>query len=235
MSFYRVVDDIRSSLHNRGYDRDYVDSICEEAAEALAGLVADVVAAALNDAEAAGLDAGIEDFVEELTAKQSGDTFVITTKSGRTNFSTPERKMLNSLLKNGKTAKDGSRYARIPINDKKVPTSSFDVETQRQAHLTETKEQLDAGIRKGGLGQDIGKAARDFASSFAHIRKQAEPAKTRGRSSTIRTVSSKQDPNSQWVIPAKDKDAGSILQRINSQLEEELQNAMRAIYERYAR
>lgn len=234
MNFYRVIDDIRSYLYNRGEDMDYIESICEEAAEDLSGLIADSVSAALAEAENRGLESDMKDFAGDLTAVQSGDTFRIVTKSGKTNYSSPERKMLNSLLKNAKTAKDGSRYARIPIRDKKGPaTNSMDVSKQRQAILEEQKAEIQADISQRGIGRDIGKAARDYASRFANPRSSDKTHSGSERSSTIRTVSSKQDPNSQWVIPAKDADATSILEDVNNQLVQSIQDAMRAVYERY--
>ena len=235
MSFYRVIDDIKTSLYNQGYDANDVEDACEEAAEELSASIADLVANALYDAESAGLQAGMKDFVAELTAIQSGDDFVITTHSGRKDFSSPERKMLNSLLKNAKVAKDGHLYKRIPIRDKSSPTSSVDVDRRRQSQLEGLKAKISADIGRGGVGRDIGKTARDFASSFAATRAESKPVASKERSSTIRTVSSNQDANTDWVVPAKHKDASSILDEVNARLIDGISHTLRDIYERYTR
>jgi hypothetical protein len=235
MSFYRVIDEIRSKLYSLGYEDYEVEDACEEAAESLASDIADFVASALESAERMGLEEGMKDFVSELTAIQAGESFVIVTKSGRTDYSTPERKMRDALLKNGKTAKDGSRYARIPVgNNKSIPTSSFDVDKNRQAHLEKVKDDILADIRMGGLGRDVGKAARDYANSFADARKQARQPRNPGdRSGNVRTVSSKQDANSQWVVPAKHLDATTILNKVNNELHDSIEAAMRDLYNEY--
>lgn len=236
MSFYRAIDSIRSSLYNQGYDPMDVDSVCEEAAEELSALIADIVAGALDEAESAGIQAGMKDFVAELTAIQMGDSFRITTTSGRHDYSTPKKMMLKSLLKNAKVAKDGSLYKRIPISDKGPnPTSSFDVDKSRNTHLEKVKNEINANIRSGGLGKDIGKAARDFASSFTGARENNKPAAGKRPVKAIVTASSKQNPDTQWVIPAKEMDAQDILEDVNQRLNRGIEDAMRLIYERYGR
>lgn len=62
--------------------------------------------------------ASSDTFVEEVTAVRNGDSYRITTDSGRTDFSIPSFPMLPNLLKNAKVAKDGSRYKVIPIAEK---------------------------------------------------------------------------------------------------------------------
>lgn len=235
MSLYQVIDDIRSRLYGQGYEPYEIEDICETAAEYLSEMITDAVASALDEAERAGLESGMKDFVSDITAVQAGDTFLVVTKSGRTDYSTPKKRMRDALLKHAKVAKDGSRYARIPISDKgDRASSSFDVDKARSAHLEQVKSEIEADIRQGGIGRDIGKAARDYSSSFSAIRDQVK-AETRSpkRSNTIRTVSSKQNPDTQWVIPPKHMDAADILSQVNLRLQDDIEHAKRQIYQEF--
>lgn len=216
---------LRARLRAAGYDADDADDICDGAARDISDSVTDAVAEALNRARQLGESMGAYDFLSELKVISQGSTFVITTDSGRTDFSEPPFPMLPHLLKNAKTAKDGSKYKRIPIAANKgttVPTSTVQASEQLQTQQTAAKQQILDEVRQLHDSPDPLTAAKFFAQRASSTRPTTKsekyPKRTPGGAVEFATASSKQNASTQWVLPAKDMDLSVALAEINSDL-----------------
>jgi hypothetical protein len=120
--------------------------------------------------------------------------------SGSFDFSKPRTPMLPWLLKNGKVAKDGSIYKRIPIG------SGKNKETKKLSMG------MEAMSEKGSLSS----ITEDIVSSF----NVSTPVIVEKTSEEVRfkTASSKQDPTENWVLPSKDDNISFEVQNINAQI-----------------
>jgi hypothetical protein len=108
--------------------------------------------------------------------------------------------MLPWLLKNGKVAKDGSIYKRIPIGSGKNK---------------ETKK-LSMGMEAMSDKGSLSSITEDIVSSF----NVSTPVIVEKTSEEVRfkTASSKQDPTENWVLPSKDDNISFEVQNINAQI-----------------
>lgn len=217
MDANQELQNMRFNLQSEGYDSDDIDTMCDGAAAMISEGITSAIADALRQAEQIGQDMGADDFLSELRVDVIGSTFIITTDSGRTDFSEPPFPMLPSLLKNAKTAKDGSRYKRIPISGNKgaksIPTSTMQATERMRDEQTIAKEQI---------LDDVMGAARSFAGRSTIGRAPGKQEKRANRISggttQFATASSKQDSMTKWVMPAKDYDLSAALANINSEL-----------------
>ena len=229
---------LRVALLAAGYDSVDVGDMVREAASEISSAVADAVASALDKAESAGLDMGAVDFAAELTAVPSGEGFVITTDSGQSDFSEPPFPMLSHLLRGGKVAKDGSVYRRIPIprnRQSERPTTSYRATEQRDSILQSTKAKVNDAIL-GDHVPDPAIAARSYAQAYSSTRPTKVKNRTRKPASgpvDIVTASSKQNPATQWVLPAKDHDMTAVLHDVNAELRQTFDAIIANILARY--
>ena len=119
--------------------------------------------------------------------------------------------MLNRLLTNAKPMKDGSGvYKVIPVGATgrerpKVSTNIYDAAKQINAERAEN-------------------AKRQYAA--------ISPTGSRG-SVQFRTATSKQDPNQQWVRPAKTKDFTNEVTTLNKELQDTMDAKIRDIVRSY--
>lgn len=229
------IDRLRHNLRAKGIAEQLIDTICGQATREISSMITDAVSNAVQEAVAAGIDKDSKDFISEIRASRVGNTFNIVTDSGRTDFSNPPYPMLPWLLKNPKVAKDGSLYKVIPVGSKSSNQKLSDI-TQVQEMINNTRNQSRAQLDNG---KDVFSGATTFSGDFAAQKNYTKNLKTnqaiqeRTGKPTFRTVSSKQDANSQWVLPAKDADMSQDLSNINKNLEIAIENAIISIVQFY--
>ena len=150
-------------------------------------------------------------FMGEISVRPSYDGFEIGTDSGKTDFSTQPFPMLDRLLAGGKTAKDGSTYRVIPIGGS----------SSKKAEMV---KDVSAGVSAADnvkTRPSLTAMANDMAAAFGMSAKQKLKPSSHSMSNSspsFRVASSKQDKNTQWVIPARQADLTSALSSINSMM-----------------
>lgn len=206
--------------------------IVEAARNEIDNAVLDIVTSRMEEVAIAAEREGAYELLDELTVEEQFGNYLITTTSGRTDFSKKEIQNLPNLLKKGKVAKDGSVYRRIPMK-KRVPTSSLEAMKEREAH-NEAVRQRQREARLSGAGDRVLQAANHFRDAMrdrlAAARKQSQQNNTKP---DFKTASSKQDPTKAWVIPAKNLDFTQYLANINDQLANEIEQAVVGIITHY--
>jgi hypothetical protein len=168
-----------------------------------------------------------------------GQAFEVVTKSGREDFSEPPFPMLPKLLKNGKTAKDGSIFKVIPLKEKSS-TSSLAVTTEEafksiNSNRETLKEQRRARIKEGKTGsidpfQGLDGIGPMLAASKSETKKISE---TQSGPVNFKTASSNQDANAKWVKPGKSADLTDKLVNINNDLQYSIDSAIEQIIRKY--
>jgi len=226
---------LKHSLRAKGIADSMIEIIVKRAVDEIDGIIVDAVAAAVSDAVSAGIRADAKDFIAELRPTRMGNSFVIATDSGRTDFSNPPFPLLPWLLKNPKIAKDGSLYKVIPVG-KPSKQKLTDI-TQIQTSIDDTRKQ--ARQRGTMSGNDVFMGATTFSGDFAAQKAYTREFKTNqaiekstGKQS-FRTASSKQNPSSQWVLPAQDKDMTKALTDINNTLKDTIEGAIASVVRFY--
>jgi hypothetical protein len=244
---------LRQTLSIKGLDEGDVDHIVGLAREDIDTAVQDLVSNAVQSAAQAGMHMGAEEFVEQLEIRPAGGKFEITTSSGKTDFSLPPLPMLPHLLKNAKTAKDGSRYKIIPVGGKSSGhenrrgaanySSLVDIEIemsqQGQVERDQRKRQLDEARELTFTGQSTNmfsglQKAQQFLKS-KRLERKMEDSDTAQDSEPVqfRVASSKQNPAQDWVLPAVDRDMSKMLSDINQQLERDIHSVILDVVRRY--
>ena len=123
------VDRLKHSLRLAGLSTEEIDDIGTLASQEIDDAIFELTQNYLNHARDIVASLGGQQLANELVSIKRGAQFIITTESGVTDFSTPPFPMLPHLLKNPKTANDGSTYKIIPISPgpKQKTTNIFDV------------------------------------------------------------------------------------------------------------
>lgn len=241
------IDRLRQTLVTKGLTAKEAEEVSNLAKQDMEVAIGSLVENAVNQAAEAGLSIGAEEFVGEIKVMNAGGSFKVGTVSGKTDFSLPPFPMLPHLLKNAKTAKDGSRYKVIPIG-KKTPSSGgpkqrlltlFEVQrdmNNQQIADVEQRKQILKEARNltltAGSGEFSGLAkARQLLANKREQERQ--DSKQPQGEIEYRTASSKQDPNNSWVLPEKKMDMTFILDEINRRLEDDIQNTVRSIVHQY--
>jgi len=239
------IDQLRQRLRLKDMDEITIDFICDSAALEISDTALDILASATEQAVQAGSSARSVEFIGDVGITQSGHDFIIDTKSGRRDFSEPPFPMLPKLLKNAKTAKDGSLYKVIPMRAKGTRSAGGLTSTTEAAlkNINEArvaaKQERDAmkGQFNTSLSPDTMKGMSTFAAlqninsarkAFATMKeKSTEPVMA------FRTASSKQDASNKWVLPKKEANMDKVLTNINNQLQWDLDIAIQNIITRY--
>lgn len=199
------LDRLRVHLLSKGVDEKVADKIVAKAKAEIDAAVQAQGQAAIDQAVEIGAQKESADFINQL--RLDATRFEIETESGQLEFDEPPRPMLPYLLKNAKPMKDGSGvYKVIPVGKPGVkPSFAKDiVEEQRRI----SAERVAAAKQR----------ARDIAPHGSQI---------------FRTATSKQDPTTQWVQPAKEKDFRDDMAAINQNLRESLDDSIRDIISNY--
>lgn len=236
------VDRLRQTLIFKGLSDREADHLANLASQDIAVAVTELLTSALSEAAYLGEQLGIDDFSEQVRAVQVGSTYQIVTDSGKSDFSVGEMHMLPHLLKNPKRAKDGSLYKVIPMKNKsssKQIRSIFDAqrdqqEAQKAALAKVQTENMPTGadplsptVMFSGLA-----AAKDFVTRKQQLKKLMDK-NNEGGPKEFRTASSKQDPSTAWVLPAKQRDMTAVLVDLNRQLENNIQLTIASIVRQY--
>jgi hypothetical protein len=200
------LDRLRSALLARGVDDRTINNIVAKARKEIDALFQYHGESAIDLAVQLGVEKRSPEFINEL--RLDALNFEVDTDSGRLDFSEPPKPMLPHLLKNAKPMKDGSGvYKVIPVGKPgdrpRVSTSIIDAQKKI---MTDRAEQ--AKIRQRAIAPT-------------------------GSKLEWKTATSKQDPQVQWVQPAKDKDFTSDVKAINIELTETLDKGIRDIINGY--
>ena len=199
------LDRLRSYLVSKGIDADTVEQVISRAHGEINTISVMRGEEAIDEAVSVGAQKESADFINDLRL----DTvhFEVKTESGQLNFDEPPRPMLPFLLKNAKPMKDGSGvYKVIPVG-KPGNKPSF------------AKNIVDEQRRISAERHETARArARAIAPTGSQI---------------FRTASSKQDPQTQWVQSAKEKDFTEDVAAINQNLRSSLDDSIRDIINSY--
>ena len=201
------LDRLKYILENKGIDSDTVQLILQKASADIRNAMEQQAEAGMQLAIEKGVEKRSPEFINEL--KLNAISMQLTTDSGNMDFSEPPFPMLPRLLQGAKPMKDGSGvYKIIPVGAKsnnrpKVSSNIYDAWKQINAERAEAA-----------------RAQRD----------RVTPKDSKGK---FRTATSKQNANTQWVQPAKDKDFTESVQSINKELNSSLQDIIRDIIKDY--
>ncbi len=231
------LDRLRQKLRFKNLSESAVDSICDDASREISTTTSDILADAMSEAVNAGGSMQSTDFIDELRAVRSGPSFDIVTESGKTDFSEPPFPMLPKLLQSAKVAKDGSLYKVIPMKQKsgntqrKVAVTTEAALQQINEARFKAKEERDAekDIHRS-LSPDALKGGDTFSAmmSLSSSRRKAPTKRERSNEpvTSFRTASSKQDPNTQWVLPGRTMDLSDSLRNINIDMHDNIDRAI---------
>jgi len=230
---------LRYYLDDRGWLPQEIEEVLDLASRDINETILDVISNAVAETTDYALDMGAEEFVEDITVVEIGTGFMITTQSGQTNYSTPERQMLHDLTKNGKVSEDGHRYKVIPVGGKRSLTRPTNIFGQMQEQQREQQDAR-ASLLESNMDKRTAKA-QHMAGHFRSIissRLEAMQANKSKQSNSygepeFRTASTKQDPAESWVVPAKDMDMTGYLMDMNSRIEATISGAISFIIESY--
>lgn len=229
------INRLRWTLSNRGWEALELDQICDQAAADINNLILDVVSSATAEAVSYAEAIGATEFIDDLDIVESGNIFQIRTRSGRTDFTRERKEMLPHLLKNGETAADGSRYKVIPIHEKQ----KFDIGSS----MFETMKKLDASQQAARAAlvdnarNNRSARATQMADQFRQSMRQTMVSKNKkvddGPVTGFVTASSKQNPETQWVIPEKDADMTQFLSDLNNRISDSIEQSLILILKSY--
>ena len=231
------IDQLRNKLNFKYPGHVYsiiIENMMVEARGEISEAVSDVLAEAIDEAAYLGEEMQAYEFVQELRAIRVGGSFEIITDSGKTDWSTPPRKMLPDLLKNAKVSKEGTRYKVIPIKDTGVTTEAI------MQNLASKRKQNRLANRKN-KGQSANKTISEQASELAALMYGSAashnvPGRHDESTATVthfRTASSKQDESTMWVHPGQKKDMTANLRRINDTMLHTIDDSVKQIITKY--
>jgi hypothetical protein len=214
------IDRLRHHLFSLGISNTRIDSICENSYVAMIEAQMAILNSGVDEAiwHAESIEA--YEFIQDLAIDDNDYSLRITTFSGKTDFSTDSVQNLPNLLKNGKVSRDGTIYKNIPIKDEKSPKPQISKSIMEQMQQLQTNQQ-DA--------RDRIKQKLDVARQAA---KDAQAAKYNTKYSGkvhFKTATSKQNPQTSWVIPGKDKDMTVFLEDLNTRMSRDLDDAISQI------
>jgi hypothetical protein len=187
------IEKLRSVLRSKGVEERFVEKIASKAETEISLALRERLDSAMDVAIQSGVQKDSADFINELRPRY--DAFVLDTASGITDFSDPPYPMLDKLLTSGvKPMKDGSGvYKVIPVGG-------------------------DNGQKKSPIHTNIFDAQKAIsAERYENAVTQYNKISPKG-SKVFRTATSKQNRQTQWVMPEKQKDFTEDLAEINSML-----------------
>ena len=233
------INKLRSYLSQRDWMPSEVEDILDLASNDVNEIILDIVSNAIAEATDHAVELGAEEFIEAMDVIEVGGGFMISTVSGKTDYSVPERKMLNDLLKNAKVSEEGHRYKVIPIGGEETtqqPRDIFSVIRQRDAALQEARRTLNSQAldKRSARAQTMAAHFRNIMVSGLSERLTTKPREIKTRTKPeFRTASDKQDENTQWVIPAKELDLTGYLMDMNKRIQDSIYSSVVFIIESY--
>lgn len=196
---------LRAHLISKGVDEATVSQVLSRAHGEIETVATARGEEAIDEAVSIGAEKESADFINQLRLDTS--SFEVKTESGQLSFDEPPRPMLPYLLKNAKPIKDGSGvYKVIPVGKPSTkPSFAKNIYDEQRRISAERIESAKA-------------RARAIAPSGSQI---------------FRTATSKQDPTTKWVQPAKKKDFTEDVAAINQNLRNSLDNSIKDIINNY--
>ncbi len=226
-----ILDNLEQDLIRSGVSEDRAMEIRQLAANEINNAVFEVVQQHVAEAEETGRSMGANAFLNEVKLFSDGVNFRIDTTSGEIDFTEPPFPMLPRLLKNAKTAKDGSHYKTIPIPTaptSNVPRSSMEGAQRRQQEINVARAAMKDGDRDALSMSSI------FANNMAPIGSDKTYSKTKSTGPVkFRTASDKQDPHSSWVRPGKSLSMDTVLSNINGRMQSQIEEVIATILNKY--
>lgn len=204
------LDRLRSNLESKGLDPNTVDAIVRKASNEIRDAFIYQGEAAMQLAVEQGVNKKSADFINELRLNEVN--LELTTDSGNMDFSTPPYPNLANLLRGAKPIKDGSGvYKVIPVGKQdgfrpKISSSIFEAQKQIMAERAEAANAAKRAIAPRG---------------------------SKGAGQQFRTATSKQNANTQWVLPAQDKDFTQDVKDLNNELNKTMDDIISDIIQSY--
>jgi len=238
---------LRWRLTGRGeIPEEFIDSIVDAAAEDINNAILDAVSSTMTEAVEYADGLGAYEFGDDIDIHEHGGIYQIVTRSGRTDYSTPEKQMRDILLRNAKTSKDGSRYKVVPVGGKSSGNgvkSIFQDQVVRQSMIAEARESIQNELatsrsnKTGAMVDNFRKMLGRHRTTRAGFNsaKSTKSSTAKTTDPVFRTVTSKQDPTSSWVLPAKDMDLTDFLRDINGALADNIVKTVTMIIQGYER
>lgn len=209
VNIFLEIERLKAALRGRGIEEQFVEEIALKAEAEINAALRERLDSAMDVAIQSGVQKDSADFINELRPRP--DAFMIDTASGNTDFSDPPMPMLDKLLARGaKPMKDGSGvYKIIPVGGtstqkKPIHTNIFDAQKAISAERYET-----------AIAQYNKVAPKNSKVNF-------------------RTATSKQNRQTQWVLPEKKKDFTEDLAEVNNLLLAEYDDVVLGIIRSYA-
>jgi hypothetical protein len=208
VNIFLEIERLKSTLRARGIEDQAVDNIATQAETEILLALKQRLDSAIETAIQVGVEKGSADFINELRPRP--DAFIIDTQSGSTDFSDPPYPMLDKLLAKGaKPMNDGSGvYKVIPVGANNTPKKPM------YTNIFDAQKAI---------------AAERYENAVAQYNKIIP----KGSKVNFRTATSKQNRQTQWVMPEKKKDFTEDLSTINNQLLVDHDNVVLGIIRTY--
>jgi hypothetical protein len=208
VNIFLELERLKVSLRSRGIEEDNISVIVSKAEIEISNALQEHLDSAMETAIQSGVQKDSADFINDLRPRP--DAFIIDTESGATDFSDPPMPMLDKLLAKGaKPMKDGSGvYKIIPIGGKNSPKKPI------YSNIFDAQKSI---------------SAERYENAVTQYNKVAP----KGSKVSFRTATSKQNRNTQWVQPAKEKDFTEDLAEINTMLTESYDDIVLGIIRSY--
>jgi len=209
VNVFLEIERLKATLRSRGVDDQFVDDIAHKAEREISFALKERLDSAMEVAIQSGVQKDSPEFINELRPRP--DAFIIDTTSGSTDFSDPPMPMLDKLLARGaKPMKDGSGvYKIIPVggnsSQRKPPIYS---------NIFDAQKAISAERYENAVTQYNRVAPKNSKVNF-------------------RTATSKQNRQTQWVLPEKKKDFTEDLAEVNNLLLADYDNVVLGIIRSY--
>lgn len=222
------------------WESGQVEQVIDEASAEINELILDVIESAVAEAIDYAAEIGAEEFIEEIDVVPVGGFYQVSTITGRTDYSTDERKMLPDLLRDAPTNPEtGIKSRVIPIGNAggaKVYGDIFSVLQDRQRKISEARMALidnDLNNRSERAAAVAARFRDVLARNLAAARPRRKFENKTIQNPEFRTASSNQDPDTQWVYPAKEMDLTGYLMDLNKQVEQSMTEGILFVIDAY--
>ncbi len=223
------LDQLKRTLLIKGLSEEEASRLVDIASDEISQALIDLAFDVMGSVQESGIASKSADFVADLMLDISPIDISIRTQSGRSDFSTPPFPMMERLLKNAKTAKDGSRYKVIPLKEKSVsPDGLLEAHQALNVVNNAKREALKDQALRGHSLPTVSSGTTAAAAAFFNHKHSQTAAVTK-----FKTVSSKQNPATQWVRPGKDLDFSKEIHDANSDIQHAARDIIDDIISRY--
>lgn len=254
------INRLRSFLGQRGWMQSEIDEICDLAANDINEVILDIVSNAIAEITDYAIDIGAEEFIEDIDIIDTGSGYMISTISGKTDYSIREMRMLPDLVKNGEVSADGDRYRVIPIGGRssgnrddsaresistvehnkfegRQARDIFAILQQKDSVLQQARRNINQNAlnNRSERAQKLANHWKDIIKNKAQQRAISVQSKRAERAANpeFRTASEKQDPQTQWVIPAKEMDMTGYIMDTNKRIQDDIYESVTLVISSY--